>query len=568
MDTMDNKCKFCGASLPDGSSACPVCGRAVSPAPADHEVDAVIAELRAGAANAAAPQTPVPPAPAPFVAAQPEAPAQQSAPQAAPAPFVAAQPEAPAQQSAPQAPSAPAPFVAAQPEAPAQQSAPQAAPAPAPFVAPRPEAAQQPATPQPPAFAAAQPAPVPPPAQPAAPQAPAFSPAPPAAAQPPYMPQQPQSGPQFYSPPQAQPFGTQPAGQPLGAPGAQQGFPAQQQAQGQYGAAPPSPPPYPQQFNQPGGPGGNRPSKKKTKAGPIIAICSVVAALAIAAVVIFAVVLPKQERKSEYSTLVQDICGSSTPAQVAKYLDELNEFDAANPGMVESDLKTLVEVCDEYENAVEDEYKYKDAISGLEKSEKSSNADIAACASTLLDDVDSEYDAYQTASASSSSAPAPPTSEPPSSEPPATEEGADPLEVLNSGMGYIEYDGVDYLCSFDARNNSDKAITYFETVFFFFDANGKPVNFSDGTNYLVLTDSSTYLAPGATHTPEEDGYWPYTGSGLDESKVAMCVPFVSYVEFGDGSSWGYPNHGGSNTTLNGLIEDWSLLAEIMAAINV
>lgn len=99
------------------------------------------------------------------------------------------------------------------------------------------------------------------------------------------------------------------------------------------------------------------------------------------------------------------------------------------------------------------------------------------------------------------------------------------LTRLSDGMGF----------SFDALNQSGKTITYFEAWVFCFDENGNEVLGDDGSNMEWVVDEPA-LPNGSTHTPDDNGYWLFYN--CSDSDVAIVVPYINYVEFSDGMSWG------------------------------
>ena len=279
---------------------------------------------------------------------------------------------------------------------------------------------------------------------------------------------------------------------------------------------------------------GTPPAKKKKSVVPIVIIAVVVAVIAIAVVLFF--LLRGSGGKAEYNTLLENITSSTSTTQVASYQSELDTFKTEHPDLVDADLTALVTACVEYDEASDDEYRYTDMIYELERLESSTVPQVASCASGLLPGIESAYDDYlayieeeEAAAAAAASA--------------AAEEAASansidlassPMPMLGNGTGALSVlDGQDVF-SINAQNTSDKTITYFEIVAFFYDANGNPINGTNGYTWEWKKDDSMTIAPGGDHVPERDGYWAINS----HSDVAYVVPFVVYTVFDDGTTWG------------------------------
>lgn len=517
MDSTTKKCPVCNAELKPDDAFCQACGAKVDSTPASASSVAVPAAAPAAAA--------VPSMPKPAAAAAAAAPATAAVASAVPQPSATVTTTVPASSQQATSP-APAATVSQPVQAPASVAS---------VIPPTPSQAPAAGAPQP----AQNPAPV--------------------ASQPPFSSQQPSAMPGGYSAPSQ---GTAPTGYsapsqpttgysaPVQAPA---GYGAPQPPNGGYGSpapgAPGVPPTYPPQGNGYGAPQGQPgpygsfppppPPKKKNNA--LVAVIIVVAVLLVAGGIGIFVIMGKNAEKerirqeqigldTEYSELVATITSGTTPRQVARNRDQLDSFMLRSPDRVEVDLETLVVVCEDYEAASKDqEATFTDMLASLDVLSMSTNADIAACANVLKDAVNKDYDLYLMNGTSnpSVSMPRPSSSGGSQGDPFA---GEFPYRLLSNEIDIIVEDG-EPMFSLSFENLSDKTIVYMEIWVFVYDTSA---NRLDGE--LEWVTDRPNLAAGESYTPENNGYFEFYT--VDGNAVALGLPFINYIEYSDGSTWG------------------------------
>lgn len=264
---------------------------------------------------------------------------------------------------------------------------------------------------------------------------------------------------------------------------------------------------------------------------PIIIVLVLLVAIGIVAVLL----VQNQQQKAvqaEYDAILTSITNAKSPSSVVSKASSLEDFVKANPSFsVDEDLLSLVEVCEEYEDASDGEDRYEDAISGLKSLEKSSVDKISSCAEKLRIYVEDDYE-YYLASINIGSG----STDPGSSGGTGGTEGystAPPLEVVGEAELFVDDDGEPSF-TFTSVNNSDKTVSYAELWAYCYDANGELVAPSNSMYVRWYTLKETY-APGETMTSNELGWYNINISGKD---IAYVYIAFNYVEFSDGSTWG------------------------------
>lgn len=250
--------------------------------------------------------------------------------------------------------------------------------------------------------------------------------------------------------------------------------------------------------------------------------------------------------QEEYESLRTRICAATTPTKVAMFGDELTAFEEEHPNLVEADLRALVELCQEYVDAEEDESKFTDMQSGLEKLKESDVEQVSSCAATLLKNVQNEYDDYlfyleleeeeeegRTNAGSGEEGTTPPLPSANAVDNPNFVSDA-PLQFVGPTILGEEDDGT-LTFTFDVKNVSEQTVLYAEYIIFIYDAYGAPAYLYSGDCWSIYNDTSE-IAAGASLSDTGLGYW---SSDFYPDEVAYVLPLLLYVEFEDGSIWGY-----------------------------
>lgn len=306
---------------------------------------------------------------------------------------------------------------------------------------------------------------------------------------------------------------------------------------GGYGAPGYTPPPPP-------------PPKKKKKSPLPIILLAVLGVLVIGGCVAFVLWHTSNSNtealQNDYNTLRDTICAGKTPGEVAAHQQALQDFKAQNPDLVEKDLTTLVTICVDYEEGNRDlERTFTNALDELDELRHSEVEGLSRCVKALIPVVESDYDLWvyihtepppppEPSSSSSSSSEAPPPSGNPGYTSPY------PYEILSDNLAEIDYNYGDSgwgAYSFSFANASNKRIEYIQFITFCYDSSGARVVDSYDENY-ELGDGYISLAPGETFYAWDD-YWWFNYLDQWEANIYYVIPFISYVEFEDGTTWGY-----------------------------
>lgn len=329
-------------------------------------------------------------------------------------------------------------------------------------------------------------------------------------------------------------------------PGAAPGYGAQPPAGGpapvaggwQQPAPPPSPG-YPPPAQYPGGPAavpvyGAKPAKKKNRVA-LIVIVSVLVAV-VAGVVVWLAVWVGSGRM-EYQQLRDSICAAQSPAQVVQNAALLETFEQQYPGLVEPDLRTLVDKCAEYQNAEERDSKYINMVNYLTSLEGSQVPAVAGCADVLMETVqeqDSQYLAEAKAADEQTTQQAQVYIE--EEQPQVSAVSGGLLQPVYTDFTIDTGDDGEQIFSFSCVNQSDLTIDYYEVWVYCYDADGYAIPGADGTGVEWMIDSTPDLAPGET-LDKDEGYWTFYNC----KDVSIIVPVISYIEFEDGTTWGVTN---------------------------
>lgn len=510
METQNSRCPACQNPVEPGTRYCITCGATLPPAQAAPPAGA-------GQKGFARPENAV------WRPGQPPPPAR-------PNPLPA--------QSGPPVQSGPPPAQSGPPQA--QSSPPQAQSGPPPMQSSRPPAQSGP-----------------PPAQSG--QSLAQSSPPPAQSGPPQVQSSPppQSGQQWAygqgGPPPAQYSYAPPAGPPAGyAPPAYGGYPYAGPAYAAPAYAPPRQPALP----------------KRSKLPLVLMAIGIVVVVGVAGVLVWLLNRPDPVQ-TMYGYLVNEICSAATPEEVSEHAERLAVFDGENPGIVDADLKMLVEKCAEYAAQPPSDRKYINMRGQLDSLRQSWMGEVAVCAETLLGAVDEEDAAYRAEAKQ------------------ADEEVAARLEAQQSqgggsaidiyGMYPISPDYQDYyidvtdegteIFSFTFMNQTDLPVEYYEVWVYCYDAEGNPITGQNGESLEWVVDELSRigaLEPGEI-LDKEDGYWQFSNC----ENVQIIVPFINYIEFADGTSWGFTDDGSMTLEeLEAVMEfvrtDMDLVAQMLA----
>lgn len=267
-------------------------------------------------------------------------------------------------------------------------------------------------------------------------------------------------------------------------------------------------------------------------------------------------VFSSNNAKTEYNSLVARICASTSPNRVAGFRNEVDTFAQKNAKLVEDDLTKLLAACEEYKDAPEGDARYLDMIDEMESLSSSTNTQISACAGQLLDYVESEYDNYITYINNDSSTP--PDAGGGSSTGDDYFHDESPWTLDNPDMVY-EVTNVDgrLQIPLSMTNTSDKTITYFEIWFYCYDSAGKPITGDHGLTVDWIYFEESYK-PGKRLTPNVDGHVNL----FSFTDVDFVIPFVCYVEFSDGTTWGVSD---INASMSEAYDYMDFFAEIFDA---
>ena len=298
--------------------------------------------------------------------------------------------------------------------------------------------------------------------------------------------------------------------------------------------APPGTPPA--GFGGSGGYNQLTPPPKKKNTALIIILCLVGGVLLAGGIALFMIYGPPATARKdaqiteEYQQLLESICNAKNPAAIAKQRDRLDTFMYDNPGKVDTDLDKLVTACENYEYGdTTSKETFLSMISALERLENSSIAEVAACAETLLPDISSAYDTFAEASGREDAAPA---EKEPAASPSDPFSDPAPLDKMDEEV-YLEDD----YYYFEFQNVSGKTINYIECWIFCYDENGDPlegVAIDAGLENVEWETDDPYIVDGGYYTAEEHGVFKfYRCKG-----ASFAIPFVSYIEFTDGTHWG------------------------------
>ncbi|MDL2214491.1 FxLYD domain-containing protein, partial [Clostridia bacterium OttesenSCG-928-O13] len=231
----------------------------------------------------------------------------------------------------------------------------------------------------------------------------------------------------------------------------------------------------------------------------------------------------------QYEALLEEICQAESPRNVVRFRGRLDTFNEENPGVVDDDLETLVAVCEDYQSSAQDrEDTFTEMIDALDKLGKSDIKKISTCAKGLQTAVNSDYEEYLDSLESSSSSE---TSGSSSSSKPTNDDpfgGEIPFEMLED---LAILDGENGF-SLRFQNTSGKTIEAIEVWVYCYDAQGNPI---EGMMDNIEWDwDYPFLADGEIYGPEDYGFFSFYYC----EDVVFALPFISYVEFSDGSYWG------------------------------
>lgn len=329
----------------------------------------------------------------------------------------------------------------------------------------------------------------------------------------------------------------------------------------QYGQAPPAPmqggylppqqPPLATGYPTPPYPYGSVPPKKKNTT--LIVVVSIVGVLCLLGLIFFINSLRNIVKiQTEYEEIKTNILNSQTPSEVTRYSREFYDFNDKYSAYVDADVQKIMSISEEYVDGNKSiDSTYDTAIDDYLLLLISEDDGVSDCAYTLSDAVFNDKDAYLLEKESLSS-------------PDALEEAGmydSPIEI--NGDAWIGTDNGSPVFSINAENVSDKTVTYFEIWFFCYDESMKPMESANNLNIEWVYFDGT-LIPGETITLE-DGSW----SLLDFPETAYGLPYISYVEYSDGTSYGSTCENMDNLTFDVEVEMMFIksIADVLASSN-
>ena len=297
------------------------------------------------------------------------------------------------------------------------------------------------------------------------------------------------------------------------------------------------------------------PAKPKKK-NPLIPI-SIVLVLAILAGFIGNSRYTEQQAEkvqAEYTLVAETVCDASSPRMLLSNSALLEAFKSRYPEFkTDPDLQKLIDACAAYDFASENESRYLDMIAALEDLESSSVNEVADCATNLLTFVREDYEFYKEQSIEP--APLPP--------PDKNNNDDDLVHPFPAEFPAVidVFEGLPCYGIF-ATNLSSKTIVYFEVWLFCYDDKGNPIESSANLNLEWGRASVDPLTPGDFISPA-DGVFPLTSC----PEAAIGLPFVNYVEFSDGTSYGITDDSLS-PEIQAIIDELKGLMDEMAKVYV